>query len=229
MKTDNHWKDLKFSFLLSLTKPLYYLLFFYTKTLRFQVENVQGVFEHMRNSGPVLLASWHQRLFCGFFLPRIYKLAVPIMISQSRDGEFISRIVKNSGFSPVRGSSSRRGKEALREMVKGIAKYRIGAHVVDGPTGPPRVVKAGLIAMAQHTGAVICPVYLVYEKCWIFNSWDRFMVPKPFSKVLIHFSTQFVSPPPYLDGNEFEISRKGIEDEMIRTYKELDGYFDKTR
>jgi len=229
MKTDNRWKDLKFALLLSLTKPLYYFLLLYTKTLRLQVENVQVVFEHMRNSGPVLLASWHQRLFCGFFLPRIYKLAIPIMISRSRDGEFISRIVKNSGFMPVRGSSSRGGKEALREMVGVIEKYRIGGHVVDGPTGPPRVVKAGLIAMAQRTGAVICPVYLVYEKCWVFNSWDRFMVPKPFSKALIHFSKRLLSLPSYMNGNEFEISRKGIEDEMIRTYEELDRYFDKTR
>ncbi len=229
MKTGNRWKDLKFALLLSLTKPLYYLLFLYTKTLRFQVEHVQGVFDHIRNGGPVLLASWHQRLFCGFFLPRFYKLAIPIMISRSKDGEFIARIVRNSGFVPVRGSSSRGGKEALREMVDAIGKYRIGGHVVDGPTGPAQMVKAGLIAMAQRTGAAICPVYLVYEKCWIFSSWDRFMVPKPFSRVLIHFSENLTSPPPYLDGHAFELSRKGIENEMIRTYAELDRYFDQTR
>ena len=100
---------------------------------------------------------------------------------------------------------------------------------MDGPTGPAQMVKAGLIAMAQRTGAAICPVYLVYEKCWIFSSWDRFMVPKPFSRVLIHFSENLTSPPPYLDGQAFELYRKGIEDEMIRTYAELDRYFDQTR
>jgi lysophospholipid acyltransferase (LPLAT)-like uncharacterized protein len=229
MKTGNSWKGLKFTLILKLTKPLYYFLLLYTKILRFQVENEQGVFDHMRNQGPVILTGWHQRFFCGFFLPRIYKLVVPIMISLSRDGEFISNIVKYSGFLPVRGSSSRGGREALQEMISAVMKYGIGAHILDGPTGPPREVKAGLVAMAQRAGAAICPVYLVCEKYWIFNSWDRFMVPKPFSRVLIRFSKTFQTVPAYLDGPDFEAYRKGIEDQMIRTYEELDRYFDQSR
>jgi lysophospholipid acyltransferase (LPLAT)-like uncharacterized protein len=148
------------------------------------------------------------------------------MVSRSRDGDFIAGIVKKTGFIPVRGSSSRGGKEALREMVSAITKQGIGAHILDGPTGPAREVKAGLLAMAQRTGAVICPVYLVCEKCWIFNSWDRFMVPKPFSRVLISFSTTLETVPTYLDGPDFEAFRKKIEDQMIRTYAEMDRYFE---
>jgi lysophospholipid acyltransferase (LPLAT)-like uncharacterized protein len=137
--------------------------------------------------------------------------------------------VERSGFRPVRGSSSRGGREALREMVSAVMKYGVGAHTLDGPTGPPRVVKAGLIAMAQRSGAAICPVYLIYERFWIFNSWDRFMLPKPFSRVLISFSQTMESVPVYLDGPDFEAFRKKIEDQMIRTYEELDGYFEKDR
>ena len=224
MGKDNHWKKLKFYLLKLLVKPVYSILFLYNKTLRFRVENDQIFLDHLHR-GPVILASWHQRFFCGFFLPRRYKRTVPIMISRSRDGDFIAGVVKYSGFLPVRGSSSRGGKEALREMVKAINRYGIGAHFLDGPTGPPRVVKAGLLAMAQRSGAVICPVYVVCEKCWIFNSWDRFMVPKPFSRVLVSFSTTLETIPAYLDGPDFEVYRKKIEDRVSRTYEELDRYF----
>ncbi len=213
---------MKFSLLLSLTRPLYFLLLLYTKTLRLRVENVQAVLAHREQCGPVILAGWHQRLFGGFFLPRLYGLTVPIMISRSKDGEFIARVVRHSGFLPVRGSSSRGGREALREMVDAIKQHGIAAHVVDGPTGPPRVVKAGLVSMAQRAKAAIWPVYLVYEKCWTFQSWDRFMVPKPFSRVHIRFSEEPVQVSSYLDGPDFEAVRKEIELRMIRTYEALD-------
>jgi lysophospholipid acyltransferase (LPLAT)-like uncharacterized protein len=114
-------------------------------------------------------------------------------------------------------------------MIDAINKYGIGAHIIDGPTGPPRVVKAGLIAMAQRSGAAICPIYLVCEKCWIFNSWDRFMVPKPFSRVLLHFSEELEAVPPHLDGPDFEAVRKKIEDQMILTYEVMDRYYTPSR
>lgn len=224
MPKDNRKKALKFFLLQLLIKPVYFILFLYNRTLHFRIENDQILLDHLRR-GPVILASWHQRFFGGFFLPRMYKLTVPIMISRSQDGDFIAGVVTHSGFLPVRGSSSRGGKEALREMVNAVMRYGIGAHIIDGPTGPPRVVKAGLLAMAQRSGAVICPVYVIFEKCWTFNSWDRFMVPKPFSNVLIRFSETLDAVPAYLDGPDFEVYCKKIEDRMIRTYEELDRYF----
>lgn len=224
MEKSNRIKALKFFLLQLMVKPVYYILFLYNKTLRIRVENDQVLLEYLRR-GPVILASLHQRFFGGFFLPRLYKLTVPIMISRSRDGDFIAGVVKHSGFLPVRGSSSRGGKEALREMVDAVVKHGIGAHIVDGPTGPPRELKAGLLAMAQRTGAFICPVYVVCEKYWMFNSWDRFIVPKPFSRVLIHFSAVLETIPAYLDGPDFEINRKRIEEQIIRTYEKLDPYF----
>jgi lysophospholipid acyltransferase (LPLAT)-like uncharacterized protein len=69
----------------------------------------------------------------------------------------------------------------------------VGGHIVDGPLGPPRVVKPGLISLAQRTGAAICPAYVSYENPWTFNSWDRFMVPKPFSRALLRFDKTLIS------------------------------------
>jgi len=85
------------------------------------------------------------------------------MISRSRDGDFIADIVERIGWIPARGSGSRGGKDALRALVDEIARTRIAGHIVDGPTGPPRVIKPGLISMAQNSGAAICPAYVLYE------------------------------------------------------------------
>jgi len=221
MKMKSHWRNIKFLFLLSLTKLVYYLLFLYTKTLRFQVEGLENVFACMEKRGPVVLLSWHQRIFSGFFLPRRYGVTVPIMISQSRDGEFIARIVQYAGFLPMRGSSTRGGMKALREMVRAVRKHRIAIHVVDGPTGPPQIVKAGGISLAQFTEAFLCPVFVFCEKYWLFNSWDRFMVPKPFSKVIVRFDDQMEKVPNELEDEEFEALRRKMEERLLQGYGEL--------
>jgi len=224
MKLKKRWRDIKFSFLLSLTKLIYYFLFLYTKTIRFQIEGLDNVLECMKERGPVILLSWHQRIFCGFFFPRRQNLTVPIMISQSRDGELIARIVQYAGFLPVRGSSSQEGMKALREMVRAVRKYRIATHVVDGPTGPPRIVKPGGISLAQLTESFLCPMFVICEKYWVFNSWDRFMIPKPFSKVLVHFDEYMEKVPKELDNTEFECIRKKMEERLIQKYEAMKDY-----
>ncbi|MDR2861548.1 MAG: lysophospholipid acyltransferase family protein [Syntrophobacterales bacterium] len=223
MKVKKHWRNIKFSFLLSLTKLIYYLLFLYTKTLRFRMENIEHVFAYMER-GPVILLNWHQRIFGGFLVPRRQGLAVPIMISQSRDGEFIASIVQHAGFIPVRGSSTRGGMKALRELIRVVKKHRIAIHIVDGPTGPPQIVKAGGISLAQLAGGFLCPVFVAYEKYWVFNSWDRFMIPKPFSTVVMRFDDHFEEVSHDLEDKEFEELRKKIEERMIQGYKIMDDY-----
>ena len=117
------------------------------------VENEQAV---LNAGGGLIYASWHQRFFAGITLFATRK-PIAIMISQSRDGALIARIVDLLGWLPVRGSSSRGGKEALRQLKELAAGgYRIG-HIVDGPGGPAGVVKAGLLTMAQFTGLPIIP------------------------------------------------------------------------
>ena len=114
-------KEIKY-FLLNtlLTSIIFYFLDLYTKTLRVQFEGTEKIQKHLENGGRVIMASWHQRFFGGFFLPKIFKWSPCIMISKSRDGDFISKVVSHIGWIPVRGSSSRGGKEALRAMVQGV-------------------------------------------------------------------------------------------------------------
>jgi len=209
-----------------LTFFAYYALSLYTKTIRVKLENEEMLREHLKNNGRVLACSWHQRFFGGFYLPRRFDQSPCIMISQSRDGDFVADVARRMGFIPVRGSSSRGGKKALQQMIAGMAENRLGGHIVDGPTGPPRIVKPGLVTLAQKSGAAICPVYVSYEKPFIFNSWDSFIVPKPFSRVLIRFgSLEFVSEE--MDTDRFEDIRLSIEGKLIKGYEEADSYWKK--
>ncbi|HPQ43118.1 MAG TPA: lysophospholipid acyltransferase family protein [Syntrophales bacterium] len=215
-------KEIKFFFLkYFLTSFAYHTLSLYAKTIRLSFEGNDTVVNHLNNNGRIVLASWHQRFFGGFYLPKILEKPISIMISQSRDGDFIARIVERIGWAPARGSSSRGGRNALRTLIDAVMTGQIAGHIVDGPTGPPHVIKPGLIALAQHSGAVICPTYVLYEKAWTFNSWDRFMVPKPFSRVIIRFGP-LESVPRDMDSEEFERIRLHIERTMLEGYEKGD-------
>lgn len=167
-----------------------------------------------------IYASWHQRFFPGITLFAARK-PISIMISQSRDGELISKIVNRLGWRPVRGSSSRGGRHALREIKTLIHKgYRVG-HIVDGPRGPLGIVKPGLLILAQFSGMPIVPTIISAERKWVFNSWDRFMIPKPFSRVISRFGEEiYVSR--NLEGAAFEDERSSIEDTLKKLYTETD-------
>ena len=220
-------KEIKYFFLNTLlTSIIFYLLDLYTKTLRVRFEGTEKIQKHLEKGGRIIISSWHQRFFGGFFLPRIFRWSPCIMISQSRDGDFIAKVVQHIGWIPVRGSSSRGGKKALRVLAEGVIEHRIGGHIVDGPTGPPRVIKPGLISLARNTDAVICPGIVSYENAWTMNSWDHFMIPKPFSRVLFRFGSIF-SVPEIMSDDEFESFRTEMEDDLIKEYEAADNYWEK--
>jgi lysophospholipid acyltransferase (LPLAT)-like uncharacterized protein len=167
-----------------------------------------------------IYASWHQRFFPGITL-FARRRPISIIISRSRDGELISRIAHVLGWHPVRGSSSKGGRQALRKIKKLVRKgYKVG-HIVDGPRGPFGVVKPGLLIIAQTTGMPIIPVIISADKKWVFNSWDRFMIPKPFSRVIMRFCDE-VCIPRKLSASEFEMKRLQIENTLKKLYNETD-------
>lgn len=109
-------------------------------------------------------------------------------------------------------------------MVQEVLEHRVGGHIVDGPTGPPRIIKPGLILLARSANAAICPGIVSYKNAWIANSWDHFMIPKPFSKVLFRFGTIY-SVPENMDDIQFESFRRELEDKLITEYKAADSYW----
>ncbi len=208
--------------------PIYVVLTLYCMTLRFRIENAEPVLADFRAGGRLVLASWHQRFLGGFYLPKIFGLKIPIMISQSRDGDFVANVVRHIGWSPVRGSSSRRGREALKEMILAARLNRFVVHIVDGPTGPANVIKPGLLSLAKEAGSSIVPVYVSYEKPMMFNSWDRFMVPKPFSRVLLRFDDPRDVSHVDVDGDDADDYLHQLENTMVEGYRLADMYWMQT-
>lgn len=194
-----------------------------SRTYRYALVDTQNEQAALDACGKVVYASWHQRLFPGitFFASR---QPIAIMISQSRDGEMIARVVDILGWRSVRGSSSKGGMRALKE-IRSLTRqgYRVG-HIVDGPQGPFGVIKPGLLTIAQFAGAPIVPAIVSAQRNWIFNSWDRFMVPKPFSRVFIRF-TPPINVPRRLDADAFETLRRDMEKQIKEHYIQTDNWW----
>ena len=160
----------------------------YSRLLRIRVENEESWTQYVEKGGTVLLATFHQQFFALIRHFKTYKRFDPIiMISRSSDGDIISPVAQRTGWRVARGSSSRGGREAMAEMVDCLAGGSLGANIVDGPRGPMGRVKPGTVRIAQKTGAVIVPCVVMAESAWYINSWDRFMIPRPFSRVVIRF------------------------------------------
>ncbi len=191
-----------------------------SSTCRIKLVDPDNERECICKDGSIIYASWHQRFFPGikFFATR---RPIAILISQSRDGEFIARIVNILGWLAVRGSSSRGGSEGLQRLKELARKgYKIG-HIVDGPKGPFGEIKPGLLRIAQVSGMAIVPTITSSERHWTFKSWDRFMVPKPFSRAIIRFGEP-IHVPPDIDENGFEEKRMLIGQRMKELYDDTD-------
>ncbi|MBU8850292.1 MAG: lysophospholipid acyltransferase family protein [Desulfobacterales bacterium] len=209
------FKKLKF---IIYTRPFiffaYYLIQIYSMTLRIKVENEEH-WQKLREQGTsVLLCAWHQQFFSAIRHFKTYSKYNPgLMISQSKDGDLISGVANRVGWHTPRGSSSRGGKQAMDMMITHLKKYGLGAHILDGPTGPIGKVKAGAIKMALAADAVVIPLYTSAEHAWFFNSWDRFMLPKPFSRVFITFGREIRFKASENEDN-FEGHRQYLENTM---------------
>ena len=132
---------------------------------------------------PAVYAFWHRVVFMATWKYR--RLDVAVMTSRSFDGEYIARIISKFGYRPVRGSSSRGAIAALIGMRKELEAGRTAAFTIDGPRGPKYVAKPGPVLLAQKTGLPIATFHFAPERCWTLKSWDEFMIPKPFSRVLL--------------------------------------------
>ncbi len=192
----------------------YYILRAYFAPMRIRPVNEEIVLNHLKKGHKIITAIWHQRiLVCMGYARRFGAYKPSVMISQSRDGDMIAKVYSRFNFRPIRGSSSRGGKEALAAMVEDLTHNQMAVHVLDGPRGPRGVVKPGLIVMAQLSAVPIFPVYISCNRAWILNSWDRTVIPKPFSTVVARWDDP-VYVPKELDSEGFERMRKQIEQRM---------------
>jgi len=161
-------------------------------TLRYRWTDRSGFFREPR-PGPATYCVWHNRLalcmisYYGYVKKHNQSSGLAAMVSASRDGGLLTGILERFGVQPVRGSSSRRGPQALRELTTWARRGYDLAITPDGPRGPRYVVQDGIIALAQLTGMPIVPVS--YQLGWKIElkSWDRFQIPLPFSRCEMFF------------------------------------------
>lgn len=187
----------------------------YLLLVRFRIENQQQWIRHLEKGGGILLCAFHQQFFSFVrHFPAFRRYDPLIMISRSRDGDIVSSVANLCGWRVTRGSSSRGGKEAMQEIIKHLKTGGcIGANIVDGPTGPIGKVKAGTIRIAQQSGASIVPCFAIAESAWFLGSWDRFMIPKPFSLVTVRYGDMI--PAEGVESREtFEHVRSHLESMM---------------
>ncbi|MFP3873427.1 MAG: lysophospholipid acyltransferase family protein [Thiohalophilus sp.] len=138
---------------------------------------------------PVIPCYWHQHHIFGiWYMLQLRKrgLKVGFLISPSRDGEVPARIAESWGLRAIRGSSNRTGARALKELYELITKERISpVNSPDGPTGPIHKFKPGALMLSQMSGAPILPISWAASRYWQLASWDRFIIPRPFSRIVI--------------------------------------------
>lgn len=162
-----------------------WLIKFIWLTCKKRVIGLENLNNELGQGQGVIIAFWHGRMF---LLPEYYRQYIHreahVLISQHRDGELITRTIEGFGLMAVRGSSRRGGKEAMEEMKRKIKEGAIIGITPDGPRGPREKARRGVIELAHLTGCAIFPLGFGANKYKRLNSWDRFIVPAPFSKVV---------------------------------------------
>ena len=172
----------------------------------------------------LLYASWHRGLFFVIYWYRNQN--VVSIASASEDGELAAQAAKRFGWIPVRGSSSRGGREAYRRMEALVSQGRKGGLVVDAPRGPRFVSKLGIIYLAKRTGLPIIPVIWSADRYWKLRSWDRAIIPKPFSRVVALFADKYILIPPDASRQECEQYRRQLDDGLNRIMYQADHFFE---
>jgi len=142
-----------------------------------------------RSGRPCVFLLWHETLLPLLWHHRYQ--GVTLLISEARDGQYLSDLGAELGYNAVRGSSTRGGARALLGAVRQLQAGRSVAFTPDGPRGPRRELKPGVVAAAQRGGGVIVPVYAEADRAWRLHSWDRFMIPKPLARVRITYGCPF--------------------------------------
>lgn len=180
-------------------------------------EGAEFYAKRLTNSAPVIVAFWHYGVILFPFLSRGGKWVA--MVSASKDGEYIARILESMGHVTVRGSKNRQGVSALKKMIEIMTEGRNAVLVADGSQGPPRKVQPGGVLLAAHSGCPILPVSWSASAYWTFRSWDRTVLPKPFSRIEVLIGPP-LSIPRQSRGAGLETHRRQLEQELDKTYCE---------
>ena len=191
------------------------LLRVWERTLRYDVDDRAGIVGRPVTEN-YIGALWHNRLL---IFPLVLRRFFPnrggaALISASRDGDLLADAILRLGYDVVRGSSSRLGASAILQLTEVLASRRDVVITPDGPRGPVYELGPGIVFLAQKTGATVLPMNLEYSNCWRLGSWDRFIIPQPFSKVRVLIDRPY-SLKPTSTPDEFEAERLALQQAMM--------------
>lgn len=161
-------------------------------TVRYQSVGPQPHLQFINKGEHVIYTLWHGRLLPLAYYYKHKQIAT--MISRSQDGEHLRLILESWGYTSVRGSSSRGSGAALRDIVRVARKGTSLAMTPDGPRGPRQVLKRGVLMTAQLTGLPLIPISAGVSRAWWIEGWDRFLLPKPFSKAYVFYGEPVFVP-----------------------------------
>lgn len=201
------WRRVRPKFLATIAHAIVRL---FASTYRIRVEGYPQT-ETLEVGG--IFCGWHGRSLIPAMSMR--NKGVWVIISHSRDGEMQTAIFRKLGFQVIRGSTGRGGERALIESIRVLRKSGLMALTPDGPRGPEGIVQPGVLLMSKKTGAALYPVGSAADRCWIINSWDHYMVPKPFSKCLWLIGNP-VFVPADADDAVLESFRLKLQEEIVR-------------
>ncbi len=183
-------------------------------TLRVCVSREEGSQETIEQR-PLIASFWHACMIPATYVCR--NLGVRVMSSNSYDGEYMGRIIRKFGFVAVKGSSSRNAVRALLGLRRALEAGWTVAFTLDGPRGPRHKVKPGPVALARSSGVPLSTFHMAVDRAWVLNTWDRLMIPKPFSRILMRFGKLIVVP------------RDTADEDLDRYQQELQDSLDRVR
>ena len=183
-------------------------------TARFEVIGWDNHDKAEENGELPIYVFWHDRIFLTTYWWRNRRIVV--MTSRSFDGEYIARFIQRFGYGAVRGSSTRGAVGAVIEMARLMREGCTTAFTIDGPKGPRYVAKMGAVLLAKKSGHPIMPVTMALDRYWEMPSWDRFQIPKPFTRARV-----YVAPPIYVPSDADDALLMAKRDELQQTLDDL--------
>ncbi len=193
-------------------------------TMKFEVVDPEIQRSVLEKGVPAIGAFWHGRLL---MMPRAYEgKKLSFLVSSHRDGQVVGKALKRFGFHAILGSTNRKGFTAFKQMLKANKEGSDIAVTPDGPKGPRYQVQIGVIELAKLTGRPVVPVTFGASRRKIFNTWDHFLLPYPFSKGVFIWGDP-ISVDPKGDRAHMEERRVVLEKRLNELTERADHYFDK--
>jgi lysophospholipid acyltransferase (LPLAT)-like uncharacterized protein len=177
-------------------------------TFRWRAEGTEHVDAVIRGGRQPIMAFWHGRILPATIFFR--RRGIVVITSENFDGEWIAGIIERFGYGTARGSTSRGGRRALRQLSRDMAAGSPAAFTIDGPRGPARVAQPGAVWLAKATGNPVVPFHIESDRYWTARSWDRTQIPKPFATVAIAIGAPLEVPADAGDEG-LETARQALE------------------